>query len=161
MTTDNNGVLAESGAIIDYIIAKCGNGRLMPKPDHPGFPDYLFSYDFGNGSMMSAMPMSLAANLLSEGSSNRHPIIDALLQRVHHAFELAEKRLGHVNYFAGNEFTSADIMMLFLLTTMRVFVPFDLSSYPNIRAYLKRIGERAAYRQVMRKGDPDFTPLLE
>ena len=50
--------------------------------------------------------------------------------------------------------------MLFPLTTMRVFVPRDLSPYPNIRAYLQRIGERPAYQRAMKKGDPDMKPLL-
>ncbi len=66
-----------------------------------------------------------------------------------------------MDYFAGNEFTAADMMMLFPLTTMRVFTPFDLTPYPNIRAYLKRIGERPSYQRAMNKGDPDLTPLLD
>ena len=45
-------------------------------------------------------------------------------------------------------------MMVFPLTTMRLFTPRDLTPYPNIRAYLQRIGERPAYRRAMEKGDP-------
>jgi len=41
------------------------------------------------------------------------------------------------------------------------FLPFDLSPYPNIRAYLKRIGDRPAYRRAMEKGDPEISPLLD
>ena len=55
---------------------------------------------------------------------------------------------------------AADIMLVFGLTTMRVFVPRDLAPFPNIRAYLQRIGERPAYRRAMEKGDPGFAPLL-
>jgi glutathione S-transferase len=44
---------------------------------------------------------------------------------------------------------------------MRVFTPLDLTPYPNIRAYLKRIGGRPAYQRAMNKGDPDLTPLLD
>jgi glutathione S-transferase len=51
-------------------------------------------------------------------------------------------------------------MAVFSLTTMRHFAPVDLAPYPNIRAYLRRIGEREAYRRAMAKGDPDMTPLL-
>ena len=50
--------------------------------------------------------------------------------------------------------------MLFPLTTMRVFAPRDLTPYPNIRAYLKRIGDRPAFQRASKKGDPDLTPLL-
>jgi glutathione S-transferase len=44
---------------------------------------------------------------------------------------------------------------------MRLFQPFDLTPYANIRAWLKRIGARAAYRRAMEKGDPDLVPMLE
>ena len=60
----------------------------------------------------------------------------------------------------GETFTAADIIMVFPLTTMRAFAPRDLAPYPNIRAYLARIGERPAYRRAMAKGDPAMTPLL-
>ena len=52
-------------------------------------------------------------------------------------------------------------MMVFTLTTMRMFEARDLSAYPHIRRYLKRVGERPAYRRAMAKGDPGMTPLLE
>ena len=51
-------------------------------------------------------------------------------------------------------------MIVFSLTTMRIFLPFDLGSYAHIGAYLRRIGERPAYRRAMHKGDPDMAPLL-
>ena len=73
---------------------------------------------------------------------------------------LVEARLGASAYFAGDEFSAADIIMGFALTTMRVFAPRDLSPYPNILAYLKVIGARPAYQRAMEKGDPQLTPLL-
>jgi glutathione S-transferase len=73
---------------------------------------------------------------------------------------LLEKRLGEATYLAGDEFTAADIMSVFSLTTMRLFQPLDLAPWPSIRAYLQRIGERPAYRRAMAKGDPDLTPML-
>ena len=51
-------------------------------------------------------------------------------------------------------------MMLFPLTTMRIFAPRDLGPYPNIRAYLARVGERPAFQRAAKKGDPDLVPLL-
>ena len=71
-----------------------------------------------------------------------------------------QARLAKVDYFAGTEFTTADIMIVFSLTTMRLFLPFGLAPYPAILGYLKRIGAREAYRRAMHKGDPDMAPLL-
>ena len=56
-----------------------------------------------------------------------------------------ETRLGAVPYLAGQTFTAADIMTVFSLTTMRVFLPIDLKPYANILACLQRIGAREAY----------------
>jgi glutathione S-transferase len=84
-----------------------------------------------------------------------------LLDRDRRAFELIEARLGEVPYLAGQDFTAADLINFFPLTTMRAFVPKDLSAYPNIRAYLKRIGDRPAYRKAMELGDPNLPLNLE
>jgi glutathione S-transferase len=84
----------------------------------------------------------------------------ALRVRNDKAFAMCEARLGEADYFAGDAFTAADIIMLFPLTTMRLFAPRDLSNYPNIRAYLRRIGDRPAYRRAMAKGDPDMPLML-
>jgi glutathione S-transferase len=71
-----------------------------------------------------------------------------------------DERLSKVPWLAGEEFTAADIMSVFSLTTMRAFAPTDLSPYPNILAYLKRVGERPGYQKAMKKGDPDMMPAL-
>jgi glutathione S-transferase len=156
--TDGDLVLGESGAIIDYIIAKHGGGRLAVAADSPDFADYLFWFHFANGSMMPRQMIGLIAAMFG-GNAQPSPL-DALRSRGDQAFDMVEQRLGEADYFAGGAFTAADIIMLFPLTTMRVFAPRDLSSYPNIRAYLQRIGERPAFQRAMAKADPDLAPLL-
>jgi glutathione S-transferase len=156
--TDGDLVLGESGAIIEYIIAKHGGGRLAVTADSPEFADYLYWFHFANGSMMPAASVDLIMAML--GVPQDSDAARALRVRGNRAFDMMEKRLGVVDYFAGNTFTAADIIMLFPLTTMRVFAPRDLSAYPNIRTYLKRIGARPAFQRAAKKGDPDLTPLL-
>jgi glutathione S-transferase len=80
--------------------------------------------------------------------------------RVDRAFDLIDTRTGEAEYLAGNEFTSADIMTGFSLTTMRYFQPYDLVRCPNILRYLARIAGRQAYRQAMEKSDPGMALLL-
>jgi glutathione S-transferase len=80
--------------------------------------------------------------------------------RLDRVLDLIEKRLGEADYLAGSEFTAADIISVFSLTTMRAFLPVDLAPYPNILRYLQRIGAREAYQRAMRKGDPGMKPLL-
>ena len=156
--TDGELVLAESGAIIEYIIARHGNGRLALAPDHPDFAHYLFWFHFANGNLQPNMGRNMVLRRLELADDN--PTLVAMKGRLNRALDLVEARLGEAEYFAGNELTGADIIMVFSLTTMRLFLPLDLTPYPNILSYLQRIGERDAYRTAMRKGDPDMAPLL-
>jgi len=156
--TDGDLVLGESGAILEYVIAKYGNGRLAVGPDKPNFADYLFWFHFANGTMMpSEMGDAISTTLgLKEGN----PILAMLRDRSERAFALIESRLGGVPYFAGTEFSAADIMMFFPLSTMRAFTRRDLSRLPHVGAYLQRIGERPGYRRAMANGDPGMSPML-
>jgi len=158
IVTDGDLVLAESGAIIEYIIARHGGGRLTVAPDSAGYPDYLFWYHFANGSFMPACMIGFVLNQLAGGQEDETR--RSLRTRGDRAFAMVEDRLGRVPYFAGNAFTAADIIMFFPLTTMRLFVPRDITALPHLRAYLQRIGERPAFQRAMRKADPDLPPNL-
>jgi len=157
--TDGDLVLAESGAILEYLMARYGGGSLSVGSKQPNFPDYLFWFHFANGTLMPSEMGSMIANFL--GLKEGNPIIAMLKARSERAFLLVEGRLKDAAYFAGNDFTAADIMMLFPLTTMRAFVQKDLTAFPNIKAYLKRIGARPAYQRAMQKGDPGMSPKLD
>lgn len=157
--TDGDLVLAESGAIIEYIIGKYGNGRLALTAKDPGFADYLFWFHCANGTLMSAEMLRMFAFVFEAQADN--PVLQSVIDRGAKTFDLLEERLGKVPYLAGDSFTAADIITFFPLTTMRAFAPRDLSPYPNIRAYLKRVGARPAYQRAMAKGDPDLPLMLE
>lgn len=156
--TDGPRVLGESGAIIEYLIAKYGGGRLAVSADQPEFADYLYWFHFANGSVMPAAMIDLIVGMV--GGSAPTEVLTALRARSERAFAMIDARLSESAYLAGSHFTAADIIMLFPLTTMRVFQPRDLSPYPHIRAYLQRIGARPAYQRAMQKADPGFTPPL-
>lgn len=156
--TDGDLVLAESGAVVDYIVAKFGNGRLALKADHPDFASFLYWFHFANGTLQANMGRNMILNRLNLAADN--PVLAAIKARVDRAFDLVDARTREAEYLAGSEFTAADIMMGFSLTTMRYFLPYDLARCPNIVSYLARIGRRPAYRRAMEKGDPGMALLL-
>jgi glutathione S-transferase len=156
--TDGDVVLGESGAIIEYIIAKHAGGRLVLGPEHPDFAQYLYWFHFANGNLQPNMGRNMVMRRLDLPAD--HPVLLAMKGRLDRAMGVVEARLGEAAYFAGSDFTAADIIMVFSLTTMRIFLPLDLTPYPNILAYLQRIGARPAYQRAMQKGDPDLVPLL-
>jgi glutathione S-transferase len=149
--TDGDLVLGESGAIVEYIIARYAPGRLVLQSTHREFANYLYWLHFANGSLMPGLMMGILQSMLGVPDG---PVMTALKQRGELGYGMVEKRLSEVPYFAGSEFTIADIMMLFPLTTMRLFSPRDISGYTNIKAYLQRVGARPAYQRAMAKGDP-------
>lgn len=156
--TEGSLVLAESGAIMDYILARHGGGSLAPSPDHPDFAHYLYWLHFANGTLQPSMGRNMILRRLDLAPDN--PVVLAMRGRLDRALGMVEARLGEADHLAGAGFTVADVMLVFSLTTMRTFLPLDLAPYPNILAYLQRIGARDGYRRAMRRGDPDLAPML-
>ena len=156
--TDGELVLGESGAIVEYIIAKHGNGRLALTPGHPDFAQYLFWFHYANGTLQLQMMRNFT--LRRAGVAEDSPIRRLAAGRLERNLKLVDARLGATDYLAGREFTAADIMAVFSLTTMRTFFPLDLTPYPHTLAYLARIGQRDAYQRAMKKGDPELVPVL-
>ena len=150
--------IAESGAIVQYILARYGNGRLAPAPADANFADYLYWFHFANGNLQPHLGRNMVLRRI-EGAKD-HPVAASARERVERALAMVEARLAEVPYFAGNDFTAADIMNVFTLTTMRYFQPWDISGYPHLLAYLARIAQRPAYVAAMAKGDPGMKLLL-
>lgn len=156
---DGDLLLAESAAIVDYLIDKHGGGRLKLRPEHPDYAAFVYWFHFSNGNLQPGIVRLLFLNRVKLPED--HPVPLALQGRLDRILAHVEARLGEALYLAGSELTAADIMSVFSLTTMRLFQPIDLAPYPNIQAYLQRIGERPAYRRAMAKSDPDLTPMLD
>lgn len=156
--TDGPVTLAESGAVVEYILAKYGEGRLALGKDHPDFADYLYWLHFANGTLQPGFMRLMVTTLLDAPADN--PTRQWGEKRLAQALGLMDQRLGANAWLAGAEFTAADIMTVFSLTTMRHFQPYDLTPYPHIRAYLQRVAARPGYQRAMQKGDPGMELLL-
>ena len=151
-------LLAESAAIVDYVLARYGNGRLRPAPDAATFPDYLYWFHFANGTLQPTMSRRMTVRRLDPPAS--HPVLLNAQDRLGRAWALVDARLADSPYLAGPDVTAADVMTVFSLTTMRYFQPVSLDPYPNVRAYLARIAARPAYVRAMAKADPGMELLL-
>jgi len=153
---DGDLVLGESGAICDYICARHGGGRLAPGPDDRDFADHLFWFHWSNGTFMTTLMMQLVLS----GGGEGNPAALFVGDRARRAWAMVEARLGEAPFFGGQNLTTADIMMVYCLTTSRAFRRTSLEDYPNLKTYLQRIGARPAYQRAMAKAEPDMTPLL-
>ncbi|OQD63945.1 hypothetical protein PENPOL_c008G06618 [Penicillium polonicum] len=155
---DGGLVLAETNAIFEYILTKYANGRLSLPPTHPQYGDYLFWLHRANGTMQPGLVTLMFLRL--SGNSKEDFGCKVTQKRIDENFEAMDARLAKFPFLAGDEFTAADCMSVFSLTTLRLFIPFSIESYPNIVKYLERMSHRAAYKRAMDKGDPGLEPLI-
>ncbi|KAF2826863.1 glutathione S-transferase [Ophiobolus disseminans] len=145
--------LAESGAICEYIIHKHANGRLALPPSHKNFADYLYWFHFSNATLQPGLfRRAMTRGTVGENDvrfkGNNARVINAVTH-------LNNRLLATGAWLAGDDFTAADVMTGWCFSTMRQFEPIDLTGYDGILNWLKRIGEREAYRRAMSKADPD------
>ena len=149
---DGDTVLAESGAIVEYIVNRHAGGRLAVPPAAADYPRYLYWLHFAEGSLMSLMIVALVLTRVPDG--DKTPAGIRVLDRMQKMLAFVDGELATGPYFVGAQFTAADVMMTFTFTTMRHFLDYDLAPYSNIVAYLKRIESRPAYRKAMALAGP-------
>src|SRR6185503_20414998 len=159
--TDGEVTLAESGAIMEYVLERYGGGRLVP---HPGTPEklrYIYWMHFAEGSAMPPLVMKLVLGRMAKSSPLLvRPVARAIAGRVMDGFvqpnisrqlDYMEAELGRSTWFAGNEFTAADIQMSFPLEAAAARGGLD-ATRPRLMEFIHRIQAREAYRAALEKG---------
>ena len=154
--TDGDTTVAETGAIIEYLVGRAG-GRLRPAPDTPEHRRYTYWMHFAEGSLMSLMLIALVLSRIPEAKDS--PVRARILERLARMLEFVDGKLAGHEWFAGDAFTAADVMMSFPLTTMKRYLAFDLSPHENIRVWVARIEARPAYAKAMAIAGPDATSV--
>lgn len=155
---DGNVTLAESGAIVEYILTKYAKGRLVVSPEAKNYADYLYFLHFTNGTFQPALIRTRLAT--STGLPEDNFGVKLARAGMNKSLNILNERLRSNPWLAGDEFTAADIMVVFSLTTMRLFFPYDLEGYDALTAFLQRVGQREGYQRAMAKSDPGFKPIL-
>jgi glutathione S-transferase len=146
---DDGLVVAETGAIVDYLVEKA-RGRLGPPPRRDSVLRYRHFLHYAEGSMMPPLLALLVVNRLGLlGRPARAPIQNMLDTHL----DWLESELATRDWFAGEAFTAADVMMSFPLEASRHRAGLD-ESRPNLIDWLERIHARPAYAAALRKGGP-------
>jgi len=162
--TDGDVTMAESGAIIEYLADRYGAGRLAPAPGAPERLRYTYWLHYAEGSAMPPMLMSLVFNRLRTAPapffvrSVARGIADKVMTsfvspQIKLHLDYMEGELGKSRWFAGDEFSAADVQMSFPLEAAASRGGLD-ASRPRLTDFLARIHERPAYRRALEKGGP-------
>lgn len=150
---DGDRVLAESTAIIQYIAHRHGGGRLTVAPDSENYADYLYWLQFNNNAQCGFF---VKAALDSIGGGHDGGIVGKVVQRrTEGLFRQMNEHLADHDYLAGDDFTLADLMSGFAVTTMPALTGSNtIDSLTNIKRYAERITQRPAWRKAMEIAGP-------
>ncbi|MBE8985817.1 glutathione S-transferase family protein [Nostoc sp. LEGE 12450] len=146
--TDAENTVAESGAIIEYIVERYGNGQLIPPSGTPERLRYTYWLHYAEGSAMPPLVMNLVFNRFGTGDSVNEGFIAPQI-KLH--FDYIEGELRKSTWFVGEEFTAADIQMSFPLEIVAMEAEL-ISSRPKIQQFIERIHTRPAYKRALERG---------
>lgn len=156
--TDGELTLAESGAIIGYLVDKYGKGRFAPSPDTPERLRYTYWLHYAEGSAMPPLLLRLVFDRIEQEPLPFFikPIAKLISSRTKSSFitpqiaqhfDYLEAELGKNLWFVGDEFTAADVQMSFPIEMAGID-----ASRPKLTAYLQSIHARPAYQQALARG---------
>jgi len=147
--TDRAETIAESGAIVDYILRTYGGGRLAPAAGSKDFEKYNEWLHYAEGSAMLPLMLNLYVGRLGEAAAPLQPRIDS---EIANHVGYVDRSLEGRDWLMGADLTGADIQMSFVGEVVRAFGRID--AYPNVKAWVERFQARPAYRAALEKGGP-------
>ena len=162
--TDGGLTVAESGAIVEYLLDRYGEGRLAPAPGTPERLRWTYWLHFAEGSAMPPLLMKLVFDKVAAAPVPFFvkPITRAIAAQamssyvrpnLERQFDFMEAELSRSTWFAGDDFSAADIQMSFPLEAAAERAGLD-ARRPKLIAFLRRIHARPAYRQALERGGP-------
>ena len=160
--TDGTLTVAESGAIIEYLVEQYGGGRLTPSPGTPERLRYRYWLHYAEGSAMPPLLLKLVFDRIEQQPMPFFikPIVRQITSRTKETFIIPqitqhinylELELGKSRWFAGDEFTAADIQMSFPIEAAVARAGLD-ASRPKLMNFCDRIHSRPAYQRALERG---------
>lgn len=160
--TDGDTTVAETGAIIEYLVARAG-GKLAPTPGTPEHLDYVYWLHYAEGTLMPLLVMKLVFGRLGKapmplplrpfGKMIAHGVNQKFLgPRVKSNLAFINDELGKRQWLVGDELTAADIMMSFPLEAAQA--RGGLGDYPNVAKFVERVHAMPGYKQALERGGP-------
>ncbi len=152
--TDGGLVMAESTAIVEYISQRYGGGSLSVPVGEPDYPHYLYWMQFNN-NLQTALFIKMAVQSTGVELGTDNLMMTTTRRREEGMYRALEQRLGESDYLGGPNFSCADIMSAFNLTSLAMMGAREIDeSLPNTKAYVERVTARPAYHKAMEIAGP-------
>ncbi|RVT50449.1 glutathione S-transferase [Rubrivivax albus] len=162
--TDGDVVVAESGAIVEYLVDTHGGGRLKPPAGTPAHRQYVYWLHFAEGTAMPPLLMKLVFDKVRSAKMPffARPIARGIADQVEKSFlrpnlerqfAFMEAELKERDWFAGGDFSAADVQMSFPLEAASARGGLD-QRFPRLRDWLARIHALPAYQRALARGGP-------
>ena len=158
---DDGVTVAETGAVVEYLLDTYGEGRLRPAAGSEDARRFTYWLHYAEGSAMPPLLLKLVFSMLPRRAPGLvRPLVKSIAAkaltgfvdpqlRAHVGFW--EDELGRSEWFAGDQFTAADIMLSFPVEA-GADRAFDPATKPRLRAFLDKIHARPAYRRALERG---------
>jgi glutathione S-transferase len=144
---DGDVVMAESGAIVEYILERYGNGRLAPAIGSRDRPAFLQWLHFAESTAFPPLGILVWLTLYRSDAGEHATLIADARGRASQGLVFLEHALGDRVYLLGDDFSAADIMMGFTLVAARMFGLVN-DSLPKLQAYIGRLEARPAFQKA-------------
>ena len=160
--TEGDLTIAESGAIVEYLLERHGDGKLIPAAGTPDRLRYTYWLHFAEGTAMTPLLMKLVFNRVETGPMPFfvRPIAKKISAAVKNSYidpeiksqlDYMEAEIGKTGWFAGSDFSAADIQMSFPLEAAASRGGLG-AGYPKLTDFLGRIHARPAYKRALARG---------
>jgi glutathione S-transferase len=143
---DGDVTIFESGAIVEYVLAKYGQGRMMPKQSSSDFPAYLQWLHYAEGMIMPPVNTIVVETILLPPERRNQGNVDRATKLLGQMLSAVDQHLAGRDYLAG-EFSGADIMTGHACT-VAARLKADVSDKPNVAAYIARVNARPALQKA-------------
>ena len=151
--TDGDRTVAESGAIVDYIVRRHGQGRLQPDPGTALYDDYVHWLHYAEGSAVLPLMLLLYTTWLA-GGNVAEPMKRRIDEEIANHLGYLERSLDGREFIVGNAFSGADVQITFVAEMAKLLG--QLESRPNLSGYVSRMHARPAYRRAIERGGPSM-----
>ena len=147
---DGDVVLGESGAILQYLLERYGDGRLQPSVDSPSWPEFLYWFHYAESTAFAPIGVVVWLRVYRQDAEEHPDLTRDAVGRARRSLEEVDRHLAERQYLLGNDFSAADVMMGFTIFAAGALI--GLEGFDHLQSYVTCLQQRPALQKAMAVG---------